>query len=282
MHSHPYFDLRMHDTDELGELIGCPIAERITLHEWPLSCVQRLKCENDQTFIYKVQAPPTVEPDFYRSANSPLIVGAQVLPINGMPPALLLEDIHAPRLDSLDLPTKMVLSITEAVVSQVAGIGGDLPVVLDIRTEEKWLNYAHSIVGDVRDLVHAGIFQQVDAEQIDQIARHIDSATVITAINGPTGYVHSDLRAENVLVLEDGYKVLDWQRPIWGPVALDRATLLESTGVILDQYVQQGVLQLRTLMLIGWFAQAACYWFPAGAAAYDTDIARLLKHLGTK
>lgn len=282
MHHHPYFDLWLHDTDELIELVGSPIAERVTIHEWPLSCVQRLHCVNGQTHIYKVQAPPTVEPAFYRHARSPLVVGAQVLPIEGMPAALLLEDIRAPSLCDLDLPTAAVLSIVDAVVSQIARMEGDLPAMFDIRTETQWLAHAQAIVMDLRVLVDAGLFQQVNAAMIDQVACHSRSAAVLETLAGPTGYVHQDLCAENVLVLADGYKVVDWQRPIWGPLALDRATLLESADMDPAPHVPPGVLQMRTLLLIGWFAQAARYWFPAGATAYDSEIARLVTQPETR
>ncbi|MBI3960182.1 MAG: hypothetical protein HY328_15325 [Chloroflexi bacterium] len=42
MVNHPYFDLLLHDDAELAAHLGDAIVERVTLHEWPLSCVQRL------------------------------------------------------------------------------------------------------------------------------------------------------------------------------------------------------------------------------------------------
>jgi streptomycin 6-kinase len=99
----------------------------------------------------------------------------------------------------------------------------------------------------------------------------------LETIHGQTGYVHGDLYGENVIRLAEGYRVIDWQRPLWGPVALDRVVLLESLGVDPTGQVTQGAILLRRLLLIDWFAQAARTWFPAGNPTYDREIARLVE-----
>lgn len=279
MQRHPYFDLWLHDDDELAALVGSSVTRRTTIHEWPLSCVQRLECATGVTHIYKAQAPPTVEPAFYLHARSPLLVSAQVLPGDHGPAALLLEDVQAPCLSDLSLATPRVLAMVDGIPTQIAQIAGDLPATYDIRTSDQWIGYGRAISADLRALVEGGTFRQVNAAMIDQVEAHIQSSAVLTAINGPTGYVHGDLWAENVFVLADGYRVVDWQRPIWGPVALDRATLLESVGIDPAQHVSLGVLRLRRLLLIGWYAQVARHWFSAGAAWYDSEIAQLVKQL---
>lgn len=282
MQRHPYFDLWLHDDDELAALIGSPLTQRTTIHEWPLSCVQRIRCVAGQSYVYKVQAPPTVEPAFYQHARSPLLVGAQVLPGPDGPAALLLEDVQAPSLEDLPLAEPARLEMVNAVLTQITQIEGDLPALGDVRTPAGWLAYGQAIVEDLRALVADGAFSRVTAPMIDRVSACVQSPAVRSTVDGPMGYVHADLCAENVLVLPDGYRVVDWQRPIWGPVALDRATLLESLGIDPAQYVAAGVLQLRTLLLIGWFAQTARRWFPDGASTYDTEIAGLIGQLDAR
>ncbi len=279
MQPHPYFDLQLHDDVELAEIIGNPISERITIHEWPLSCVQRIHTAAGQTAIYKVQAPPTVEPDFYQRARSPLLVEARLLPIDGAPAALLLTDIQSPNLSELPLDTVAKLAMVDDILHQIAQIGGDLPTLADICTPEKWLAYGQATSEDLSALVAAGTFEQVNSTLIAQVTVCVQSEPISRAISGQTGLVHLDLWAENVLMVGDGYRVIDWQRPIWGPVALDRITLLESVGIDSALHIELGVRQLRTLLLIGQFAQAARRWFPAGAASYDTQIAELIAQL---
>jgi hypothetical protein len=37
--------IRLHSDSELAEVLGAGIVERQTIHEWPLSCVQRVVLE---------------------------------------------------------------------------------------------------------------------------------------------------------------------------------------------------------------------------------------------
>lgn len=279
MQLHPYFDLWLHADEELSRLLGRTVTGRTTLHEWPLSCVQRLHCAPGPSVIYKVQAEPTVEPAFYQAARSPLLVDAQVLPHAHGPAALLLAEVQAPRLGDLPLTPTQLVSLVDTIVTQIGQIRGDLPALVDLRSPAAWRTYGATIITDLQELVADGRFVQVTAALVDEVAVWMQSPSVLAAIAGPTGYVHLDLTADNVLVLADGYRVLDWQRPIWGPVDLDRATLLTALGIAPNPYVADGVLHLRTLLAIGWLAQAACRWFPAGIPTYDRQIAALIAQL---
>ena len=275
MHRHAYFDLWLHDDAELAALLGSPLVERTTLHEWPLSCVQRLRTADGRTRIYKVQAAPTVEPAFYACARSPLLVVARVLDQGKAPAALLLEEVTAPRLLDLRPSEAEALRIGQAVLEQIAWIEGELPAVADICTEARWITYAGAMLADLVALVDAGTFRQVDRSLIDRLARQVETPAVLAAIRSQPGYVHHDLWGDNLFVLPDGYRVIDWQRPLRGPVALDLATLLESSGVDPRRHIDHGVVQLLYLLRIAWFAQAARRWFPPGAATYDATIVRL-------
>jgi hypothetical protein len=77
VHRHRHFDLWLDDDAELAALLGSAVVHRATLHEWPLSCVQRLRLADGRSLVYKVQGEPTVEPDFYARARSRLLVAAQ-------------------------------------------------------------------------------------------------------------------------------------------------------------------------------------------------------------
>jgi hypothetical protein len=239
--------------------------------------VQRLTLANGQSLIYKVQSPPTVEPEFYQQARSPILASARLLPIEGRPAALLLEEIQPPRLDESALSTREKFRITEEILSKIAQIEGELPGLFDIRSEAQWIAHTEVILNNLEVLVGSGVFQQVNAYTIKKIARYSRSADVLEALNGRTGYVHTDLCAENIIRLAEDYRVIDWQRPIWGPVDLDRAILLKSLGIDPAGQVSRGIIQISRLLLIDWFAQAARYWFPAGTPTYDREIVRLAK-----
>ncbi len=276
MDPHPYFALHLHSNEELTPFLPSAVTARETLHEWPLSCVQRLHCEDSKSFIYKVQSAPSVEAEFYRQARSSLLVTAQILPVDSGPAALLLEDVDAPRLGDVILSTAEAVAHTEQILSQIAAIAGHLPALDDIRREDGWRARGRAILSDLHRLVKEGLFWQVTTSMIDDVAAAITAEDVQAAWRGQTGYVHGDLRAENVLLTEDGYRVLDWQRPLWGPVALDRLSLLSSLGVDPSGHVVAGVQRLHVLLQIGWLAQCAIRWFPPGVQHYDGQIAQLI------
>lgn len=276
MERHSYFDLWLHDDAELTSFIGSRVIQRDTLHQWPLSCVQRIRLASGANAIYKVQAPPTVEPAFYQRARSPLLVKTKLLPHDHGPDALLMEDVQATSLTHLPMDEKRRLDVVDDILAQIAQIAGELPALNDIRTPERWLEHGKAICADLQALVSEGRFQRVTPAMIERFVTLVHSPSVMNVIHGSIGFVHMDLQAENVLVLDHSYRVLDWQRPIWGPVALDRVTLMESVGLDPLNHGMAGALQLRTLLLIGWLAQAARHWFPPGTPTYDTEIARLI------
>jgi hypothetical protein len=54
MQKHPFFtDILMHSDDELAEILGLDFVERETIHQWPLSCVQRLLLQDGTKLIYR-------------------------------------------------------------------------------------------------------------------------------------------------------------------------------------------------------------------------------------
>lgn len=279
MRRHPWIDLWLHDDAELAALLGSPVIERATIHEWPLSCVQRLRTADDRAHIYKAQTAPTVEPAFYTHARAPLLAVVRVLDAIDGPAALLIEEIVAPRLIDLRLTEEEALHLGREVLERIALIEGDLPSLADISTEAKWSAYAAAMLDDLAALVDSGAFRQIDGALIDRLARHAESPPVLAAIRSRTGYVHGDLCGDNLFRLPDGYRVIDWQRPFRGPVALDLANLLESLGHDPRRHVPSGVVQLLSLLRIAWFARAARRWFPPAVATYDARIAELAARL---
>lgn len=185
MNRHPYFDLWLHDDDELTTFTGQPIASRQTLHEWPLSCVQRITCSANMRYIYKVQAPPTVEPAFYQRAHSPLLVVARPLPTPLGPTALLLEDYVAVRLCDLALNEANGLTMVDTILQQIGQIDGDLPAQLEIRSATQWVAYGATIIEHLQFLVHQKRFHLLKPSLINHIATVINASTVLATFDGP-------------------------------------------------------------------------------------------------
>lgn len=275
LQKHSYFDLWLHTEAALEELLRSPLTERTTLHEWPLSCVQSVRTADGRTFIYKVQAEPTAEPAFYAHARSDLLVKTHILDHGRGPAALLMEAIAGPRLLDLRPSESEAVRIANEVVEQIARIQGDLPAVADLRTEELWCAYATEMLADLRELIEGGTFRQVDQSLLDDLSTYMELPSVLAAIRSGTGYVHHDLCSDNLFVLPEGYRVIDWQRPIWGPIQLGLVTLFQTLGIDPLLHVPCGVVQLQYLLQIAWFVQCARRWFPPGAETYDAEIVRL-------
>ncbi|MFC4807738.1 phosphotransferase [Paenibacillus sp. GCM10023250] len=279
MHRHPHFDLMLHDDAELAEALGSPVTERTVVHEWPLSCVQRVRTAGGASHIYKVQAPPTLEAEFYAAARSPLLAAARVLETAGRPAALVMADIEAPRLGDLGLSEPEAVAAADELLAGIAAIEGDLPAMTDLRTEERFATYIGAALDDVQASVDDGSFVQVGEAMVGRLRRWSGGDALRAAFRTPSGYVHADLKADNVLAAPDGCRILDWQRPILGPAALDRATLLLSLGFDPARHVEPGIVQLYHYLHLAWYAQAGRRWYPQGKPWFDGIIAKLAGEL---
>lgn len=278
---HPYFDLLLHDDAELALLLGSAVLERVTLHEWPLSCVQRLTLAYGQHWIYKSQREPTIEAAFYAQARSGYRARGTVLPqaraLYDQQPysILLLEYLDAPRLDELEWNETQARAAVKAVLEGLARIER-APVWLDISTPERWRAEMAQTLDDLRALVAAGTFHVTDRAALRRIEQAAAAPSTLAVYQySPTGLVHGDLRGENVFQVSDGYRVIDWQRPFLGPTLLDLASLLESLGVDPRPHMPPGVQAIHDLLHIRWLAQCARRWFPPGSATYDAQIAQI-------
>ncbi len=302
MIAHPHFPaLTLHDDTALAAVLGAAVVRRATLAEWPLSCVQRVWLADGRTVIYKAQAQPTVEPEFYAAARGPALVAAQVLPHLPtsvgdplIPRGLLLADVRAPRLADLGLPPTAAQPVAAMALDAIAilsgaAVAGDLPALHDLRTPAGWTAYAGALQADLDALAEAGVFREMDAAAVSRVVHVAGSPAVQDALATQAGYVHGDLRGENIFLVQTtaaergapagGLKIIDWQRPFWGPLALDRASLLESLEVDPVPVVGAGIMALLNLTRIAWLAACARRWFRPGSAVYDAQIAALAAQL---
>ncbi|RAP77255.1 phosphotransferase [Paenibacillus montanisoli] len=279
MYKHSFFHLYLHDDEELASILGASVAERATLHEWPLSCVQRIRMSDASTIIFKVQAEPSIEAQFYNKASSPLLVSSRVIEQNDTPDALLLEHIDAPFLSDITMDTDEALRFIDDMTNQISQIEGDLPYFYKIGSLPDWGRFTGALVRDLETLVRRGTFQKTDHDGIQTIASYCNDSSVVSAIQSRSGLVHGDLNGGNIIMHPEGTKVIDWQRPVYGPIELNRANLLVSLGIDAKPYVATGVMSLLYILNIAWFTQCALYWFPPGAEAYDTEIVKFVDTL---
>jgi Phosphotransferase enzyme family len=271
---HPVFGaIPLHSDDELRDLLGSQIVERIEVHAWPLSCVQCLQLADGRRLAYKSQLPPTVEPDFYAAASSPLLPGFRDLGAAGDARIMTLDWLDAPLL----APDDRLVEHGRALVGQISAIGGNPPAYVDIGSAAAWAGYVGTTLANRTRAVEAGWFTLTGPAEIERVRAWARTEPVLAAVEADPRITHGDLKADQVFVTADGYRVIDWQRPVLGPAEVDLASLLQCAGrnpgeavaapvvgiawFLRLQWAIEGQLDLfgarRVPLLDGWAAQAA-------------------------
>jgi len=281
MYQHKYFNLRLHDNAELGEILRAKIVDRKTLHEWPLSCVEQLITNDGSKWVYKSQFGPTVEPQFYANAKSELLVAGKTLYksesgfVN-----MLLEFIEAPRIADLNFSDSTIIAVWNNLSQSIARIEGKLPYYQDISQKHLWKELMETMLENLEKLVSQGSFQIVDQVSLQKLRKWTFHENVMAALGKNVGFVHNDLNGDNIFVIPDGYRLIDWQRPVIGPKELDLAALLDSLNIEANRFVDQSIIWILYLLRIEWFTECAVRWFPEGQDSYDSTIHRLINLLG--
>jgi hypothetical protein len=285
MDPHPYFDLLLHTDEELASLLGEQVTVRVTLHEWPLSCIQRLHLAGGQTFIYKSQCGPTVEAEFYAAARSAILPQARTLYRDPRYTCLLLEDLPGLPLQQMEMDEEAALTLGRSLLQQIAGIQGDPPVYQDISTWERWQEQMSQMQDTLAGLLANSAFTITRSGELLTLARSAQSPPVREAYSlahdqRRIGLVHHDHSADNIILQEappgpETLKVIDWQRPLHAPADIDLAVLLASLGVDPRPYVHPGILTMTRLLLAHWCIDCAQTWFPPGCETYDKTVSEI-------
>ena len=281
MYQHKYFNLRLHDNVELEEILRAKIVERRTLHEWPLSCVEQVITHEGGKWVYKSQLGPTVEPQFYANAKSKLLVAGKTLYqsesgfVN-----MLFEFIEAPRIENVNLSDHAIVAAWSNISQSIGKIEGNLPYYHYISEKNRWTELMEAMLENLDKLVFQGAFQRVDKMALRKLRNWAYSEEVLAALGKNTGFVHNDLNSNNIFVLPDGYRIIDWQRPIIGPKELDLAALLASLNKEVSRFVDQSIVWIMYLLRIEWCTECAVRWFPEGQDSYDRSIHRLINLVG--
>jgi len=285
MERHPYFDLWLHSTQELTEKLGSGIIERLTLHEWPLSCVQLLRLEDGSRLIYKSQLRATsVEPEFFTAVHRDRaditqrsrsrLPRAELLGSLQNSVGMFFEYIDAPRLEDQQLTEAEIMEHGNRLLSEIRQFPADLPVYIDISSQAKWFAFVDKTLSMLRSLINRELFHLTTPAAVQNLAEWSQSQAVMAALLAPSTLNHGDLGGENVFVTPDGYKIIDWQRPVRGPAELDRVTYLFAMGVDPLKYTHRCMNELNWFIHLHWFVECKLHWFPPGES-YDRQVAEL-------
>lgn len=266
MLQHPGFpDLFAADDARLAHTLGSGISERETIHEWPLSWVQRVVLEDGRTLVYKSQLPPTVESEFYQRAQSDLLAAHRSLGRLGGCETMTIEWVEAPLLQELALGADDLFAHGRDAVDAIGRISGDPPVYLDLGSPEKFAEFVRYTVSTLDRLVRDGIFTSTEPAQVEQIRAWSERPALADAMAQGARLVHADLHDDQIFCTGDGYRIIDWQRPIIGPPELDLASLLINRGIDPTSYVTPTAVAAFWLHRLHWAVTAQADIFPGPA-----------------
>lgn len=260
---HPVYGFWQHTDDELAPLLPSPVRQRQRLHQWNLSAVELLCLADGQLAVYKSQWGPTKEAEFYRDARSPLLCATQVVALPDSPPdaypGLVLEHHNGPRLRGPG-ESRRALRIWEEIrgaLQDATGLDRRLAHT-DIGGLDAWLTYAASVLDHATrvcsgpDVVAALRF----------LSRWSESAGVLEAVGQDVGLLHGDLHCGNVIESPRGLRLVDWQRPRWGPRDLDAVCLFWSLGHSPLISVDATLVAIQHFVSAGWQLEVTGRWIP--------------------
>ena len=289
MERHPYFDLWLHSTDELTAFLSNGVIERSTLHEWPLSCVQLLKLNDGSQLIYKSQLrATTVEPDFFKTIQDESDKKAHAI-YSLLPKAILvgymqnsvamfIEFIDAPRLEDQSLDEASIIEHGIQLQQVMEKLPSNLPVYTDISSTEKWIIMVSDTLSMLKGLIESEKFKLHTMAGVKALENFALSASVLAAFQRPIVLNHHDLGGDNVFLTPDGYKIIDWQRPVRGPIGLDLANYLTAMGIDPLQRVSPAILGVFQFLRLRWLVECKTHWFPPGEI-YDRQVADLSEQI---
>lgn len=263
MEAHPFYtDVLMHSDAELAEALGTIIVHRETIHEWPLSWVQRLLLGNGKRLIYKSQLPPTVEPEFYERASSMLLPAHRTLGTLGDCVTMTFDWIEAPPLRDVARSEADFVSHGRRLVARIGQIRGELPVYLDIGSKRAWCEMTESTLYNLKQLIEDGRFRSIELGDLERLKTWTSCSTVIDAITERPRVVHGDLTSDQVFVGDDGYRVVDWQRPVVAPPEVDLVALLVDRSIEPTRYICAIAVGIFWFLRLHWAVEAQHDLFP--------------------
>jgi len=259
---HPVFPgIVLHTDDELSEALDVKVTGRKTVHEWPLSCVQEIYLADGSHLAYKSQLPPTVESQFYEQVSPGLLPGHLALGTLGACDTMVMEWISSPLLRDTARAEADVVKHGRRLVAMIGELTGDLPSYLDIGSPLAWSALCASVFGKLDRLVTDRRFDTLSRAHLQSAHAWANAAETFEAL-AESRIIHGDLKPEQVFVTGDGYRVIDWQRPVVAPPEIDLVSLLAHVGIDPVRHVDTTIVRIYWFLRLQWAVEAQHDLFP--------------------
>lgn len=217
-----FLNLWVLEDREAEARVGCRIEAREKLHHWPLSWVEKWVLSNGRTVVYKSQcAEASVEKAVYEKVQAPFLLpllhgetcrGCDMMIFPYCPPS-----------DAAVTSASQVMELSGQCGELLRAIG-EMPVFFDLSSADRMISQTETACLSALD--------QADRQTgLSSLFRWMEAQVPRLYAGEPIGLVHGDINAGN-LIREGGAVryILDWQRPMLAPLALEQALALRLAG----------------------------------------------------
>ncbi|MDR2492578.1 MAG: aminoglycoside phosphotransferase family protein [Coriobacteriales bacterium] len=260
MKKHIFYNLWIHDDDELAVIAESEVRSRETLREWPLSYVERVNLKNGSSRVYKAQKGSGTEYAFYRTVQATFIPKAYFCSSDGDAHWMLLEDIDG--CHPVPQNSNALFDLGILARSQISSLGSECPCKHDL-SKKGYSEFVDSTVGLLLALLGDGKLTVTSNDAINRLSDALSHPEVNRAVNGKGAVLHGDLKCDNILIRHDGeIMLIDWQNVMFGPEMIDVYSLLATQAVDPVSVAGIGPEILRLALEIRWFADCLNDWMP--------------------
>ena len=147
---------------------------------------------------------------------------------------------------------------------------------IDIGNELRWQQFVDETLSTLSELIDRGAFRITRYSMVKDLAGWANARSTLDTIRSGSGLTHGDLTGDNVFLLPDGFRVIDWQRPRLAPPEVDLALLLDGFGFDPLKHVQPNIVGISLFLHVNWCVECKARWFPQGSSydRYVADFAR--------
>ena len=198
-----FLDIPVYDDNELTEILGKQFLQREKIHHWPLSYVERIDLEGKS--VIAKYSKLSLENSFYSSVSHDFI----------LKPVFMaeMEDTSVTILPFINGREPEQHEIYSAI-ERIQAISSDI-YWADASSFDKFM-----------DLIDASctILEKYDAKEFCEPLRRKCSSLSEFFVPEKIGYVHGDLKRDNIIICGGNPIIIDWQRPMKAPLVIDRVT----------------------------------------------------------
>lgn len=217
-----FLNLWVLDDQEAEARVGCRIEAREKLHHWPLSWVEKWVLADGRSVVYKSQcAEASVEKAVYEKVQAPFLL--PLLHAETCRGCDMLIFPYCPPSDAVSLSASQVKALS-GQCGELLRTAGEMPVFFDLSSADRMISQTEAAC-------LSALGQEARQAGLSPLFHWMEAQVPRLYAGQPIGLVHGDIKEAN-LIREGGAirYILDWQRPMLAPSALEQTLALLLAG----------------------------------------------------